>query len=443
MDQRMKSTSGEKGDEGNEEDPEFLEELDESEEEDEEGDEFEVGDEYDNNRVSCQNQEPTSLTQKTVSCATAVWEHYKPRLLTNGARVAYLCSPNPTIIAHSEAHKDALNHIAVEEFIKRVILPRRLQSGEDPNVTLAKLVDKFWEEREDYVKRWGFFSRASIWITAGDPKTVSYEWHKRYSVPATEVFGLCACLSCSLVLGCGQAERHWKAMKMQKTGKRTNLGAEKTKKQSVICAAFARQKNETQQKQAQCAGVLWTDEDFEYCKLDEYCHGNILEDLTIEPTRVFHAYLEDWEDCQFGSKGDDVHAARVSAKYEGLGFYDEDHDRTGKFHEIDCAMLTKCVKKGPLKTTTQKAGNGLGYFYTVLGTYQGFDPVLNLECQSELLYDKFERYWDFYEMVIDYYAKYPDHELKIVKKDGEEDNGGGKQPADEQADESSDDEDTR
>jgi len=60
---------------------------------------------------------------------------------------------NPTIIAHSEAHKDALNHIAVEEFIKRVILPRRLQSGEDPNVTLAKLVDKFCEEREDYVKQ--------------------------------------------------------------------------------------------------------------------------------------------------------------------------------------------------------------------------------------------------------------------------------------------------
>jgi hypothetical protein len=150
MDQRAKSSSGEKGDEGNEEDPEFLEELDESAEDEDEGDEFEVGDEYDENQVSRQIQEPTDLKQKTVSRATAVWEHYKPRLLTNGARVAYLCSPNPTIIAHSEANKDAFNHIAVEEFIKRVILPRRLQSREDPNVTLAKLVDIFWEvcERE-------------------------------------------------------------------------------------------------------------------------------------------------------------------------------------------------------------------------------------------------------------------------------------------------------
>ena len=108
MDQRAKSSSGEKGDEGNEEDPEFLEELDESAEDKDEGDEFEVGDEYDENQVSRQIQEPTDLKQKTVSRATAVWEHYKPRLLTNGARVAYLCSPNPTIIAHSEANKDAL-----------------------------------------------------------------------------------------------------------------------------------------------------------------------------------------------------------------------------------------------------------------------------------------------------------------------------------------------
>ncbi len=159
IDQHAKSSVSGKGFEVDEEDPKFLEDLNESdeEEEEEEGDDFEVGDEYDNNRVSCQNQEPTNLTQKTVSCATAVWEHYKPRLLTNGARVAYLCSSNPTIIAHSEANKDALNHIAVEEFIKRVILPRKLKSGKDPNVTFAKLVDKFWEERDDFVKQRGLF----------------------------------------------------------------------------------------------------------------------------------------------------------------------------------------------------------------------------------------------------------------------------------------------
>ena len=96
--------------------------------------------------------ESTNLKEKTVSHATAIWEHYKPRLLTNGARVAYLCSPHPAIITHSEAHKDPMNNIAVEEFIRRVILPRRQTSSGDSNVVLAKLVDKFWAERDDFVK---------------------------------------------------------------------------------------------------------------------------------------------------------------------------------------------------------------------------------------------------------------------------------------------------
>ena len=59
-----------KDDEGDKDDPKFLEELDEADkeevEEEEEGDKFEVGDEYDKNRVSCQNQEPNDLKQKTV-----------------------------------------------------------------------------------------------------------------------------------------------------------------------------------------------------------------------------------------------------------------------------------------------------------------------------------------------------------------------------------------
>ena len=56
-----------------------------------------------------------------------------------------------------------------------------------------------------------------------------------------------------------------------------------------------------------------------------------------------------------------------------------------------------------------------------------------------MLYDTFKRCWDFYEMVFDYYAKYPDPELKIVKKDLEGDDGRVKQPAEEHTFESSDD----
>ena len=101
-------------------------------------------------------------------------------------------------------------------------------------------------------------------------------------------------------------------------------------------------------------------------------------------------------------------------------------------------MLTKCVHTGAKKNTIQKVGNALGYFYTILGTYKGFDPQLNLECQSELVYYKFEQYWDFDEMVIHYYTKYPDPELKIIKKDLDGDDGADKLPAVQEGVESSD-----
>ena len=66
---------------------------------------------------------------------------------------------------------------------------------------------------------------------------------------------------------------------------------------------------------------------------------------------------------------------------------------------------------------------------------------LKLECQSELLFDMFERYWDFFEMISDYYIKNPDSNVRIVTKDRDEEDGGGKQPADDGGDEDSSDED--
>ncbi len=147
MDRFAKNISKETVSEGEIGEEQEEESVDEDDIEDDEED-FEVEEESD----------PMELQAKTVANATSIWEHYKPRLLTNGARVAYLCSPHPTIIAHSEAHKDPTNNIAVEEFIKRVILPRRQRNDPDPNVVLAQLVDKFWAERDDFVKKRGFFS---------------------------------------------------------------------------------------------------------------------------------------------------------------------------------------------------------------------------------------------------------------------------------------------
>ena len=96
------------------------------------------------------------------------------------------------------------------------------------------------------------------------------------------------------------------------------FGLKKTNKSLVISASFARQKNAMKCLNAQWAGILWDNKDFEYCKMDYYCARNIVEELAMDPDWVFHAYWEDCKDLQFGHDGDDFHAAKVTTKYGGL-----------------------------------------------------------------------------------------------------------------------------
>jgi hypothetical protein len=82
----------------------------------------------------------------------------------NVSHVAYLCSPHPFIIAHSEdiTNRDPENAIAVEQFIERVLLPRKCSRIDDRPAELARMVDKFLSEREGFMKHRNHFTRDII-----------------------------------------------------------------------------------------------------------------------------------------------------------------------------------------------------------------------------------------------------------------------------------------
>ena len=50
----------------------------------------------------------------------------------------------------------------------------------------------------------------------------------------------------------------------------------KTKMQASISAAYSHKRSTMQRMAASKAGKLWADDNFEACKFDEYCVGNIL-----------------------------------------------------------------------------------------------------------------------------------------------------------------------
>jgi hypothetical protein len=93
------------------------------------------------------------------------------------------------------------------------------------------------------------------------------------------VFGQVGCFKWSEIFGIGQAEQNWKAIKANKFWKRSNLSSMKIKKQAIISAAYSRQKVEACHKTAQKSSMLWTDEVFDYCKIDQYCQGSIVDNF--------------------------------------------------------------------------------------------------------------------------------------------------------------------
>ena len=54
-----------------------------------------------------------------------IWDHYKPQMLSDVVRVAYLLSPDPLVMAHSsdKANMDPLDRLATENLIRKMFVP--------------------------------------------------------------------------------------------------------------------------------------------------------------------------------------------------------------------------------------------------------------------------------------------------------------------------------
>jgi hypothetical protein len=80
------------------------------------------------------------------------------------------------------------------------------------------------------------------------------------------------------------------------------------------------------------AGKLWDDNDFASMKMDHFCKeirdsvDNNEQDDEEQPVRILRLWQEKWERKKVGPRGDTILEARLTAKYQGLKFYDIDSD---------------------------------------------------------------------------------------------------------------------
>ena len=72
------------------------------------------------------------------------------------------------------------------------------------------------------------------WLTRDALTGSSHIWHDLYLLAYTEVLGFVACRTTSKPLGIGACERSWGDVKHIKTGKRSYMVEESTKKRAVL-----------------------------------------------------------------------------------------------------------------------------------------------------------------------------------------------------------------
>merc|ERR1719253_1819622 len=146
----------------------------------------------------------------------------------------------------------------------------------------------------------------------------AHRWHQTFSLGITDVLGKLACLVTSKILGIGSAERNWKQVKRVKSGQAATTKIEKTTKKVTVHGEYLHRKSYALRQKESAAGKLWNEEDFRYCKMDDYCKeiaDTIENDSNNGNVRIFRAWKEGWENKTIGPKGDPIFEASLVKKY--------------------------------------------------------------------------------------------------------------------------------
>ena len=107
---------------------------------------------------------------------------------------------------------------------------------------------------------------------------------------------------------------------------------------STISMADGYERSKLRSQEARKANTIWDDDDFS--QLNNFCAKNLLVQPT-NMTRIVRTWMEEWERQVFTSAGDEKFAVRLSAKYEGLKWYDEDKKWEMRTMDGYCVVLCK------------------------------------------------------------------------------------------------------
>lgn len=207
-------------------------------------------------------------------------------------------------------------------------------------------------------------------------------------------------------------------MKHLKTDKRSSMGHESVKKQSVIFgAACMETADESQMKKdadlpEAYSPMAWTDADFD----SEFDMLSSIPRKKTGPRRVVKCWTEDWEKERW-RKQSAVSEQKFLTKYGGLDIFDVDRQR---MMHLDGEKL-------------RHMSTGKGRGYSLIAYSDDFDSDEEDEDKREdeveyfSVYDADEPVAAIHELIYEYYTKHPNLGVKVLKlgsQDDDNDSGG-------------------
>ena len=153
-------------------------------------------------------------------------------------------------------------------------------------------------------------------------------------------------------------------------------------------------------------GKLWEDEDFESCKMDNYCSeisNSLKESVAKANARIFRAWEENWEKEALGPNRNNLFQAKLVKKYSGLKWLDPDSD---------FSLRTVHPK---IMYSEKKHGNNNHH---VLACKNEYDFEKQPREQEEE-YDVWERNEELFDLMVDYYQNNAKENVKCYIENGE------------------------
>jgi hypothetical protein len=308
--------------------------------------------------------------------------------------------------------------IEIKERVEKLVLKLLLEKHLVPEQVEGRssvILNKFWEEWDNFNSRTGrvYNAERHIWKSDDITSNKTWRWHKMNSYNDTNYFGKFACRVTSKIVGIGNAERCWGDVKTLKDGKRSHLSSAATSKQATIygSACAERAEHERERKRGDQDFVMWDELDMESLGLDKF--GKNLEQVlpSTGTVRVFNCYIKDWEK-EILKKKDSMNGIKLGQKYGGLSFLetegDSDNPRSKK--------VIYTLDKNDCRFSDLKGAKG----WTILATTAKFDK----EIKDEQTFDNMQINDDLCGLIHSYYKDFPNDNIKIVTKEGKTDRNG-------------------